>query len=136
MTREFSAGGIVFNNQNQVLLTQNRKGDWQFPKGHIKKAETIKQAALREVREEGGVEAKIIEKIGDSKYIINFNGHEIFKTVTLFLMDYLSGDIKNHDHEVVDSQWLDAKKALETLTFNSDKILLEKALRQLADQND
>ena len=91
MKREFSAGGIVLNDKGQVLLTKHSQNKhWSFPKGLIEPGQTTNQAALREVKEEGGVEAEIINKVGYSKYVYAFNNEKIFKVVTYFLMKYLS----------------------------------------------
>jgi len=129
MKREFSAGGIVFNSQGQVLLTKHSQNKhWSFPKGLIDPGQTPKEAALREVREEGGVEAEIIGKVGYSKYVYTFNDEKIFKVVTYFLMKYVSGDITDHDWEVEESGWYDPEEALKKLTFNQDKTLLREAL--------
>lgn len=128
MKREFSAGGIVFK-EGKVLLTKHSLNHhWSFPKGWIDKGETSKQAALREVREEGGVEAEIIEKVGDSKYVYTLNGEKIFKLVTYFLMEYKSGDVKDHDLEVEEAGWYEPENALKQLSFSQDRILLKKAL--------
>ena len=129
MKREFSAGGIVFNNKGQILLTQHSQNkSWGFPKGIIDPGQTTKEAALREVKEEGGVEAEIIDKVGYSKYVYTWEGEKIFKVVTMFLMKYLSGDIKDHDFEVMDSGWFEPEEALKKLTFPNDKSLLKTAL--------
>ncbi len=129
MTRQFSAGGIVFNDQGKVLLTQNSSNKhWGFPKGLIDPGQTSKEAAIREVKEEGGVEAEIIEKVGDSKFIYTWEGEKIFKVVTLYLMKYLSGDPANHDFEVSEAAWYTPDDALNILSFSSDKQLLKKAL--------
>lgn len=130
MKREFSAGGIVFNNKGQVLVTQHSQNHhWSFPKGLLDHPEqTTEESALREVREEGGVEAKIIGKVGYSKYVYTFQGEKIFKVVTYFLMEYVSGDIKDHDFEVSDIGWFEPEEAVKRLTFSHDKDLLRKAL--------
>lgn len=131
MKREFSAGGIVFNKNGQVLLTQSSsKGYWQFPKGQIEEGQTSKEAALREVREEGGVEAEILGKVGDSKYVYNHpvTKEKIFKIVTIYMMNYLSGDPKDHDWEVSEAKWVESEEALKTLSFSNDRSLLKKAL--------
>ena len=130
MIREFSAGGIVFNNQGQVLITQHSSNKhWSFPKGHIEKGQTSKEAALREVREEGGIEAKILEKVGENKYVYtNKEGEKVFKLVVLFLMTYVSGDIKDHDWEVSEAKWVTPEDALGILSFSTDKQLLKKAV--------
>ncbi len=131
MKREFSAGGIVFNDQSQVLLTQNSANHhWGFPKGLIDQGQISKEAALREVKEEGGVEAEIIGKVGDSKYVYTHpeTKDRIFKVVTIYLMKYLSGDPKDHDWEVSEGGWFKPEEALEQLSFSADKALLKKAL--------
>ena len=129
MKREFSAGGIIFNSNGRVLVTQHSQNKhWSFPKGLIDPGQTSQGAALREVKEEGGVEAGIIDKVGYSKYVYTLNGEKIFKVVTYFLMKYISGDIKDHDWEVSDIGWYTPKDALKQLSFSQDKVLLKKAL--------
>ena len=129
MKREFSAGGIVFNDQGQVLVTQHSQNHhWSFPKGLIDPGQTTEEAAIREVREEGGVEAEIVEKIGHNKYVYSFEGEKIFKVVTYFLMKYISGDPKDHDWEVSEAGWYTVEDALNQLTFSQDRELLKKAL--------
>lgn len=129
MKREFSAGGMVFNSQGQVLITQHSQNlHWSFPKGLIDEGETPETAAIREVREEGGIEAEITAKVGYSKYTYTLNGEKIFKVVTFFLMKYLSGDIKDHDFEVLDSGWFNPEEAIKKLSFSQDKLLFKKAL--------
>ena len=129
MKREFSAGGIVFNDKGQVLVTQHSQNKhWSFPKGLIDPGQTSEQAAVREVKEEGGVVAEIIDKIGYNKYVYTLSGEKIFKVVTYFLMKYISGDPKNHDWEVEEAGWYEIEDALKQLTFSQDKELLKKAL--------
>jgi 8-oxo-dGTP pyrophosphatase MutT (NUDIX family) len=128
MNREFSAGGIVFK-EGKVLITQSSgRGYWGFPKGKIDPGEDAPTAALREVHEEGGVEAKIIQKIGDSKYVYTRDGEKIFKVVTIFLMEYISGNPQDHDWEVSEAKFVDPEEALKTLSFSDDKTHLKKAV--------
>ena len=130
MKREFSAGGIVFKD-NKVLLTKHSQNHhWSFPKGLIDPGQTSQEAAVREVREEGGVEAEILDKVGYSKYVYSLNGEKIFKVVTYFLMKYKSGDIKDHDWEVEEAGWYEVEDALKQLTFSQDKELLKEALKR------
>lgn len=133
MIREFSAGGIVFNNKGQVLVVQHSTNKhWGFPKGHVEAGQTVKEAALREVKEEGGIDAEIIEKVGESKYIYTNKAKEkVFKMVTIFLMKYISGDIKDHDFEVSDLGWFSEDEALQKLSFSNDKLLLKKATEMI-----
>lgn len=132
MIRELSAGGIVFNKSGEVLLTKHSSfGHWSFPKGLIDKGQTPKEAALREVKEEGGVEAEIIDKVGFTKYVYTLEGEKRFKIVTYFLMRYLSGSPEDHDWEVSEAGWFSEDEALKKLSFSRDKQLLKVALEKI-----
>ncbi|OGE30531.1 hypothetical protein A3C59_05520 [Candidatus Daviesbacteria bacterium RIFCSPHIGHO2_02_FULL_36_13] len=130
MKREFSAGGIVFNDKGQVLVTEHSQNHhWSFPKGLLDHPDqTMEESALREVREEGGVEAEIIGKVGSHKYVYTMDNEKIFKVVTYFLMKYKSGNIEDHDWEVSEIGWFTPEDALEKLTFTADIELLKKAV--------
>jgi 8-oxo-dGTP diphosphatase len=136
MKRQFSAGGIVFK-EDQVLVVQNtaikdkKISFWGFPKGHLEKGETTGEAALREVKEETGIEAKIssiFKKVGESKYFFTQKGERIFKVVTVYLMDYVSGEPISQKGEITESRWMGPEEALRILSFKNDKDLLKKAL--------
>ncbi len=145
MTREFSAGGIVYKRvktHNSQLTTHNllwlvcqhsqHKG-WVFPKGLIGdniKGEKSEETAVREVEEETGVKARIIKKLKNpATYWYVWQKDKRFKTVYYFLMEYVSGDIKNHDHEMSAVEWLPTDKVEERLSYKSDKKAFEEALK-------
>jgi len=150
MKHEVSAGGIVFkrettrtkiaprNNAKTVvwLVCQHsqHKG-WVFPKGLVgdtKKNEDMEEAALRETEEEGGVKAKIIAKLPKSvEYFYKFQGQLIKKTVYYYLMEYVSGDPKNHDWEMSQVKFLTEDEVKKTLTYKSDKEAFEQVLNVL-----
>ncbi len=140
MKREFSAGGIIFNNKGEVLLIHNmamrdpQKSYWGFPKGHIDPKESSKEAAIREVREEVGLEVEVIEKIGDSKYVFTHSGEKIFKVVIMFLMKVIAGELKIQTEELLDAKWFPPTEALEKLSFSKDKELLKEALASSTNQ--
>ncbi len=130
---QISAGGIVYKKEGgQVLwlITQHsqHKG-WVFPKGlvgdnHVD--ETMDDAALREVEEEGGVKARIVEKQPiETHYQYQWGGDLIKKTVFYFVMEYLSGDPVNHDWEMMDARFATAEDVRKTLTYDSDKRAFE-----------
>lgn len=126
-----SAGGVVFDNQGQVLLTQNSANlYWGFPKGIVEDGKSLAETALMEVKEEGGVAAEILEKVGESKYVFTDKQTKgrVFKVVTIYLMRYLSGDPKDHDWEVSEAAWFKPDQALQKLSFKQDQELLKKAL--------
>lgn len=141
---EISAGGIVYkilttkilNPKSDIvwLITQHsqHKG-WGFPKGLIGDTvydESMAKAALREVREEGGVKAKIVnDKPVTVKYKYRFKEYLVNKTVYYFLMEYISGDPKDHDWEVSEAKFVTNDEVKKTLTFKNDKEAFEKALK-------
>lgn len=137
MKREFSAGGIVFNNKGQVLLINNmamrdpNKSYWGFPKGHIDSKESSKDAAIREVREEVGLEVEVLEKLGDSRYIFTKDKEKVFKVVVMFLMKASDDELKILEEELMGAEWFDPKIALDKLSFKQDKDLLKQALEKI-----
>ena len=137
--KQTSAGGIVYkiiNNQHYWLVVKNLLGEyWGFPKGLVgdkDKSETLEQAALREVQEEGGIKAKIIKKINYSiSYTYVWNNIQIDKTVWFFLMKYLSGNQKDHDKEIEEAKFVKTDTVLKMLTHDNDKEVFKKALKVL-----
>ncbi|MBX4188178.1 MAG: NUDIX domain-containing protein [Candidatus Doudnabacteria bacterium] len=140
--KEISAGGIVFKKQDGrafVLMIMPRKRvemkdplfvpAWTFPKGWVGDhgEETLEQTATREIREEGGVNGKIIDKLGEVKYFFKWQGDDIFKTVHVYLLEYIDGDPNDHDKEVDVAKWFDIKEAGEFLKYKADKDMLRKA---------
>ncbi len=133
MKREFSAGGIIINN-GQVLIIKNaamrdkNKAYWGFPKGHINPGEKSEEAAIREIKEETGVEVEIVKKLGESRYVFTKDGEKIFKLVVYFVMNYKSGELKPQQDEVLEVKWVELEEALKILSFKKDKEMLQKAL--------
>ena len=131
MKFEESAGGIVFDKRDGqifIIVTQHSQHHgWVFPKGLIDKGEDKKSTALREVEEEAGVEAKIIQELSSTEYLYQFQGTKIKKKVIYFLMEYISGDIGDHDWEMEDAQWILVDKVYEKLSFKSDKEVFQEA---------
>lgn len=137
MQREFSAGGVVYKRGNGkifvVIYKPKDKNTWQLPKGWIDKGETRQEAAVREVKEESGVQGKIIKKIDTIKYFFNWQGEKILKTVTFYLMEYIFGDTKDHGWETDTAEWVEIDQAVERLTFDSEKEIVKKAKLLIAE---
>ncbi len=142
--KQISAGGIVFrckkdqptpeNTEWLVIQHSGHKG-WTFPKGLVgdhNPDESKQEAALREVEEEGGVKAEILDpEPVQTSYTFRWEDMLIDKTVYYFLMRYLSGDPKDHDWEVSEALFLPVDKVRKILTYKSDKQAFEKILQKL-----
>lgn len=133
---ETSAGGIVFKRQDAevywLIIQHAGKGHWGFPKGHVGdkiENEKMEEAALREVREEGGIEAEIIHhKPLKNEYMFTAGENLIKKSVYYFLMKYISGNIADHDHEISDIRWATKEEVVTTISFPSEVELFKKSL--------
>ncbi|MBU1087390.1 MAG: NUDIX hydrolase [Candidatus Omnitrophica bacterium] len=138
--QEISAGAVVFNfiKQLPMIVIYSRKNatEWCLPKGKLESGETSEQAAIREVAEETGVKAIIIEHIKDIyyKYTDPKRQLELDKTVRFFLMKKLATVSREYDREVDAVEWLPIDKALEKLSFESERGVVEKALQLIRKQ--
>ena len=138
MRFEFSAGGIVYkkgSSKTFILVAQHSQHHgWVFPKGLIgdtKKGEKKEETAVREVEEETGIVAEIKTAFEPITYWYVFNNEKIKKTVYYFLMEYISGDIKNHDFEMENVEWIPVDEVLQRLTYPSDKKVWQEAKKML-----
>lgn len=158
LKRVFSAGGIVLrlaslaqdessgNRRWEVLVTQHsgHKG-WEFPKGHLGVGETSEQAAVREVEEETGVKAEIVEKVDKIEYFYfdptslsdgelrgaRGKGEKVLKTVVYFLMKYVGEGEATTADEVSDMVWLPVDEVEDRLTFKDTKELWRKVKEKI-----
>ena len=133
--RQHSAGGVVVrgdSGESEFLAIKPAHRDrWQLPKGTIDRGETSRQAAVREVREEGGVHARIVSDLGPIQFFYQTGGQRFAKTVDFYLMTYESGDPADHDHEVQEARWFPLRDAA-TLTFPTERGLVERARHVLS----
>jgi len=129
---EVSAGGVVYKKENDTTfwLIAKHSGyhQWGLPKGLVEKDEELEATALREVQEETGIKAKIIQQIPEPEsYVYSHNGKRIFKTVHYFLMEYVTGNIEDHDWETEEVLWVDFDRAKFLLHYEGAKTTLQKA---------
>jgi 8-oxo-dGTP diphosphatase len=103
-----------------------------LPKGHPDGDETPEQAATREVAEETGVTAELIEPLGETNYSYERKGRRVAKRVAFFLFEYRSGDLADHDHEIEDARWMPLKEAAHSLTYAGEREMISRALSRLA----
>jgi len=134
MEYETSAGGVVYRKTDakiEFLIVQHSGHHrWVLPKGWIDPGETKEQTAIREVKEEAGVEAEIQEHLGEvTIFYTSPEKEKVRKTSQFFLMKYKEGDPgKDHGWEVENTQWLTAKEAVKKLDYPGEKKMIEKAI--------
>ena len=137
-----SSGGVVFrpvgaaHGVAEVALIRVARSDghaWALPKGWVEKGEDLEQTAVREVREETGLDAKILRKLGEITYEFysKADRSRVLKTVHLFLLECLGGNTDDHDDEVEEVRWFPFGEAVNQLTYKNEREMLEKAVSLL-----
>lgn len=131
MLEAVSCGGVVIFRGKILTLYKNYKNryeGWVLPKGTVEKGETHEETALREVKEETGVDAKIVSYIGKSQYTFNVHSNTILKDVHWYLMiadNYYSKP--QREEFFVDSGYYKYYEAYHLLKFANEKLILERA---------
>ena len=114
-----------------------REKVWALPKGLVGEGESPADTALREVTEETGVRGRLVEKLGDVRYVYIWEGERVFKIVSFYLVRYSAGrlgDITDEfRHEVAETRWLPLEDAPRLLTYKGEREMAMKAL-QLIDE--
>lgn len=128
MKFEKSCGAIVFRrdgNELFFLILQHFAGHWSFPKGHVEDKESEVETAIREIREETGLEVTIDPFFREiNLYSPGFN---INKEVIYFVAESTVSNVQLQESEIKSKKWCNHSEALQLLTYNSDKALLDKA---------
>jgi 8-oxo-dGTP pyrophosphatase MutT (NUDIX family) len=111
----------------------NRGGklEWCIPKGHLEQDETSEQAALREVFEETGLEAQIIQHLGEVNYQFIQDGSKISKTVHVYLMQQTGGELsfdKDPHKEASQLEWVQVSELLARLSHGNEKRIAKLAI--------
>src|SRR5690242_17281889 len=133
---EFSAGGVVVRGREVIVIVPVKRDSrgqrvLGLPKGHPDGDESPEEAATREVAEETGVRAELIDKLGDVSYRYERRGRRITKTVSFYLFEYRSGDVADHDHEIEDARWMPLDEAARTLSYQGEREMVARALSRL-----
>ena len=136
---QVSAGGAAFRAKDDgsweiavVLVGPEGKPRWQLPKGLVDEGETPEAAAIREVREEAGIETEVVAPLERVEYW--YVGTEpgggkvrYHKVVHFFLLRYRAGDVADHDDEVREARWVPIRDASALLAFASERKVVEQA---------
>ena len=129
MKKEKSCGCLVFDDDNKILLVKMKQGHWSFPKGHVEDDESEYQTALRETKEETNIDCKIIPGFKEVNTYSPYPG--VMKDVIFFVAKASSEDIKVQQEEVQESAFYAIDEAFKLITFDTDKEILNKALKFL-----
>ena len=136
-----SAGGVVYQMNGgrleTVLCGRSQPVRWSLAKGTPDAGETLEQTALREVREETGLEVEIDGPLGSIEYWFADRGKDVryHKTVHYYLMVPVGGATDQHDPEFDVVQWFDAEDALKNLAYANEVNVLQRALDLIAERN-
>lgn len=103
-----------------------------LPKGHIDPGETVEQAAIREVSEETGVRARLIDALGEVDYSYERRGRRVPKRVAFYLFEYVSGTVADHDEEIEEAMWIALDRAAQVLTYATEREIVRRALSRLS----
>lgn len=144
VVRQVSAGGVVYRSagglQPEVALVKvGPRGRWQLPKGLVDNGEAPEQTAVREVREEAGVGARLVAPIevieywyvGDDRDGARVRFH---KFVHFFLLEYVQGDVADHDFEVEEARWIALDDATDKLAFRSERKTMQRAVQMIGER--
>jgi 8-oxo-dGTP pyrophosphatase MutT (NUDIX family) len=136
-TRETSAGGVVHRIADAAplfLLIRDSYGNWGFPKGHVESGERAEDAALREVREETGLEQLELRGAIDSiDWYFRFRGRLIHKACHFFLMETTQSETAPQSAEGITAcQWLAYDAAREAISYANARGILDRAQQMIA----
>lgn len=132
-----AAGGVVMRGKGDdaevVLAGRESDQTWVFPKGTPDAGETVEETALREVREETGLEVDIVRPLGTLDYWFAVPGERVHKLVHFFLMRAVGGDISHHDHEYDHVRWVSVAEARRLLSFDTYREMLDRAIAAVSE---
>jgi 8-oxo-dGTP pyrophosphatase MutT (NUDIX family) len=141
--REFSAGGVLVRRLRgrwvfaAIRPAGKKPGVWALPKGLIGRGEKPDETALREVAEETGAHGRLVEKLGDVRYVYTWRGERIFKVVSFYLLRYSRGRLGDLPpetaHEVAEVRWLPVEEGPKLLAYGGEREMAARALASLGD---
>jgi 8-oxo-dGTP pyrophosphatase MutT (NUDIX family) len=141
MRREFSAGGVLVRRLRgrfvmaAIRPAGKKPGLWALPKGLIGDGEKPETTALREVAEETGVTGRLVEKLGDVRYVYTWRGERVFKVVSFYLLRYSRGRLgslpPSTAHEVAEVRWLPLEDAPRLLAYKGEREMAQRAISSL-----
>lgn len=130
MKSEKSCGAIVLSpdntNRKVLLIKHENGGHWAFPKGHVEDGETEVETALREIKEETGLNTDLSTAFRKS---VNYSpAPDVMKEVVYFIAFAHTETLEKQDAEVTDFAWMPFNEALQAITYDNDKSILQSAI--------
>ena len=138
---EVSAGGLVQSDSDPELVAlishKNRGGraDWCIPKGHVEAGEDLAETAVREIGEETGITAEVVEKLGEITYSFKIGQQRIKKTVHHYLMRQTGGELSSEmdpTGEVIEAKWFKLSELESVLAHENERKVAQRALELLS----
>jgi 8-oxo-dGTP pyrophosphatase MutT (NUDIX family) len=132
---QISAGGVAYRRRGRrtevAVISVGERARWQLPKGLVDKGESTEAAAIREVREEAGINTNSVQLIDKVEYWYQSreDGQPVryHKFVYFYLLRYKSGDVADHDYEVNEARWVQIDEAIDLLAFDNEKKIVVRA---------
>jgi len=132
---QISSGGVAYRRRGRrtevAVISVGERARWQLPKGLVDKGESTEAAAIREVREEAGIDTNSVQLIGKVEYWYQSkeDGRPVryHKFVYFYLLRYKSGDVAEHDDEVNEARWVQIDEAIDLLAFDNEKKIVVRA---------
>jgi len=135
MLHEKSCGAIVYRkyhgNLEILLIKHVNSGHWSFPKGHVESGETETETALREIKEETGIDVIIDPTFRET--VTYFPRKDSQKIVVYFIAKAKNFDYVRQESEIAEIKWVDAGCAESVLTYDNDKSIVNKARKVIKD---
>ena len=135
MMHEKSCGAIVYRRHHgniEILLIKHvNSGHWSFPKGHVEANETEVETALREIKEETGIDVIIDPTFRET--VTYFPRKDTQKVVVYFIAKAKNFDYVRQEEEIAEIKWVDVGYATSVLTYENDKSIVNKAKKVIKD---
>lgn len=124
----------------QALLIKDHRRKWALPKGHIDSGETSVDAAVREIHEETGIRARILERVGEMVYYYRAEGKLIEKHCDIYLLECVGDPTLHpdrfdpHEQMINDARWFGLDEAVRHVAYNNAKNLVARAVARIRER--